>query len=33
MICAIENQRRAFQDRETQIKKSEALQTAEFEEN
>ena len=33
MICAIENQRRAFLERELNIKKSDALQVTEYEEN
>ena len=33
LICAIENQRRAFAEREQNIKKSDALQVTEYEEN
>ena len=33
MICAIENQRRAFMERELINKKSDALQVTEYEEN
>ena len=33
MICAIENQRRAFLERELNNKKNDALQVTEYEEN